>query len=974
VTREPTSLLELADCLDLSRDVVASRLQVLGLDPADRDSLRAALPEVMSGSSAFLDGFYDRLLRCAPTRALLTSPELVGRLKVQQTTYLAELFGADYDFDHALRCLQIGVIHHRIRLTPQWFVASYVHFLCDHIRVLWTTASTKEEGLARFVTLLKSALFDAALVLDGYAMSSESASRAQRVSAVPYGGPTPPSPATQTASVGEPAVSRMRVALDEAEERAVFLGLDERVIAALHRLGPAALGAIPGVLDAFYEMLSSWDETKSLVPPAVVDRLKLQVGSYWRELFSSRFDRPYAASRSLVGVVHERLGISAPVYLIGLARQLEHLIGKVVAASDTPHAALDALIRAVFFDVSFVLQAYVDARAQAVLRSDGFASELLAGLTAGVAIVDARMRVDAVNPALLSLFGLEAGFVRHVPLSEVLPIRAALQLVARAWERPQGRFTQVIDHGARYFRATALRLTPTGATEHVALVLDEITDLVRVQSEVGETQRSLSQVIEAVEALVWEADDATFTFTLVSRPALSLTGHRDVALLGRAHAFTSLIPEPQRTAFLARCRGLAVGSRIEIKHPLNKADGSVVWLRSEVARVRDVDGAELLRGVSIDITDSQLDEQRRLEAVGRLAGGIAHEYNNRLTVILSSLSLIDDVDDSNAELVTAARTAAERCAALTKQILSFAQRQILRPQPVDLNDLVGRATASLLTQVTGGVALELRFEPNLWRCSVDPKELEVALVNLISNARDSMPAGGRLTLETRNVPANDQSPEVGALDHVEVSVSDTGIGMNESVRLRAFEPFFSTKPDATGLGLSIVQGFVAQSGGRVSLTSESGAGTVVRMRFPRVAERAPEKISDSGGLPFVLAVDDEPALRFVLERLMKRYGFAVTTVGSIAEALDVLRSRRVDILVTDVVLGAGESGAVLAPEARKLQPDLPVIFISGFTRQELSLTTLGEGDWFIPKPFPTADLKAALQSALAVSARARRSG
>ncbi len=974
-----SALTQLAESLDLSPELVARRLHILGLGADERARLRALTPLVKANAPRFLDGFYDRLTRCPATRAWLTSADLVARLKPLQSEYLVELFEGDYDWLHALRCLRIGVVHHRVRLTPQWFVASYGHFLCEHIPLLMSASASVGEAIERLITLVKSALFDASLVLDGYAMSAENAVRAHRVTMNTAERSSTATGASMVAPSSTPSVSRTRVATDEASERAAFLGIDDAVVAELRALSALAEPTLPDVLTEFYGLLSSWEETGHLVAPPVVERLKRQVGSYWVELFRSDFDRPYAASRTLVGIVHERVGLSSPLYVIGLAKQVESLLRRAVSAARSPALAADALLRAVFFDVSFVLQAYVQARAEAVLRTDGFASELLAGLTAGVAIVDARLRVESANPALMHLFGLDAGLVRYVHIGEVIPIPAAVELAQRAWETSHQRVSAVVEREGRAFRATALRLSASGSSkESVALVLDEITDIVRVQSEVQRAERSYAHVVDALRALMWECDDATFTLSLVSRSSLEVTGYRDVALLGRAHGFTTLIPEPDRAAFVARCRALAIGAKAEVRHRVTKADGATAWVRSEVARYTGHDGHGVLCGVTVDVTAAHLEEQRRLEAIGRLAGGIAHEYNNRLTVILTSLALLTDADSGVPEdaLVREARLSAERCASVTRQILSVAQRQVLRPRPVALNDLLGAVRHTLARSLGDDVQLELRLAPDLWRCNVDEKELSAAIENLLANARDAMPGGGRLTITTRNVPANDHTAgEAAGQDLVEVSVEDTGVGMDESVKRRAFEPFFTTRPAATGLGLSIVRGFVAQSGGLVSLASEAGGGTVVKLLFPRLAERvAVVSLSVEDERPFVLAVDDEQPLRFVIQRLLQRLGYASAVVATVGEALDVLRARRVDVLVTDVVLGGGESGALLAPAARAIVPSLPVIYISGFTREELDLASLGERDQFISKPFGVSEFGGALRSALGAARVEKRRG
>ena len=957
---------ELVEALGLSADVVADRLRALGMRPDDRARLRAALPEVRANAPRFIDAFYDELGRCPSTRTWLVNDDVVRRLKKQQVGYLTRLFGDDLDWEHVLYCLHIGVVHHRVRLTPQWFVASYGHFVCQHLPILMQGAPSREEGIERVVVLLKSVLFDASIVLDAYAMSAENALRAERVV------PNRPHAAHASASTSSPAaaaapaVARSRLAFDEASDRASFLGIDDAVRAELATLAPAVDAVLPEMLEEFYALFSEWPATRDLVPAPAVDRLKASVASYWRELCRGTFDRSYAASRSLVGVVHERIGLSAPHYAIGLAHQVARLVRVAATVSDR---ATDALLRAVFYDLSFVLQAYVEAHAEAVLRTEGFAADLLAGMTSAVVMVDARMRVESANPALLTMFGLDARLVRWVRLGDVLPIPELVDLARQVW-RDGPRLSRVVRTETRTFRATGLRLTTHAGRESVALVVDELTDVVHLHAEVRQNERSYAQVLDVVRALVWEADDADgFTLTLVSRASADLLGRRDVTLLGRRDALLESIPEPDRTAFVARCARLAPGERAEVRHRLLHADGSTRHARTSVARLLDPSARPILVGVTVDVTASHLEDQARLEAVATLAGGAAHEYNNRLTVILTGLALLGEtpLDVSMQDLVRVARQSAEDCATLTKQLLGFAQRQTLRPAPLVPNDLIGAAQPMLRGLLGASVELELRLAPNVGRCSVDEKELMSSLLNVVSNAKESMPTGGRLTIATRNVSANDADD---VRDLVEIAIEDTGVGMDDGVRRRAFEPFFTTKPAARGLGLSAVRGFVAQSGGRVHLDPRVGGGTVVRLLFPRVDDASAVPVEDATR-PMVLAVDDEPTLRHVLRHVIKRLGYAVTVVGTVAEALAVLRAQRVDVLVTDVVLSRGETGTGLVAEARVLRPDLPVVYISGFTRDELELTALGSREWFLAKPFDLDELQRVLNLAAPVEATAK---
>ncbi len=959
----------LAADLHLTPTSITQRLAVLGLGPTERAALRALAPRASVAAPAVIAAFYQRLQDSAATRRWISDAALVGRLRGGLARYLDELFTAELDFEHALGRVHIGVVHNRIRLRPDWYIASYGQVICDLLPVLFEGTSSVDDALDLAVTLIKTVLFDASLALDGYAMS---ATQEAREATLPLERDAPAPVAAAASAPCSPMVARARVADQAASERAAFLGIDAGTLAELRALAPAATAQLPMMLEEFYAHVARWPDTQPLVPAPVVDRLKRSVDAYWRELFSADFQRPYAASRTLVGIVHERVGLSAPAYVIGLAHQLARLLRTAVPCAPSPRAAADALVRAVFFDLSFVLQAYVDARAEAVLRTDGFAAQLLAGLSAGVAILDHRTRIEVVNRALLALFAVDPGVARFAELRTVVPVPEIVTLVDRL--RASGerdRVSTVVRWGGRTYRASALRLAATDGT--IALVIDELDELVRTHHEALALERDLSTAFDHVGAMTWAAD-ASGTLAMASRSTLQVTGHRDVALLARPGAFLALLPEPDRARLVAAWGALAPGDQTELVHRITRLDGAPAWLRTIVARDATEPGARY-RGLSVDVTEAHLANERRMEAIGKLAGGIAHEYNNQLTVILSTMQLLtDEVSGEARAMVDDARDAAMACATLTRQLLAFAQRQPLRPRVVQLNQVIDGARASLGRFLAANVHLELQLDPHLWSCNVDVAELELALASLIANANESMPQGGRLTLSTRNVPATATAdPRLRAAeDLVEVAIRDTGVGMDVPVRERAFEPFFTTKDMGTGLGLASVHGFVAQSGGRVTLDTQRGAGTVVRLMFPRVAP-----VNDpaaASGRPLVLAVDDEAPLRRILARLLAHLGYEVVIASSTETALEILRRTRPDVLLTDVVLANEDSGVALAARARALIPGLPVVYISGYTREQLDLHALADREWFVTKPFEREVLARALADAVRAAPWAARRG
>jgi signal transduction histidine kinase/CheY-like chemotaxis protein len=374
-------------------------------------------------------------------------------------------------------------------------------------------------------------------------------------------------------------------------------------------------------------------------------------------------------------------------------------------------------------------------------------------------------------------------------------------------------------------------------------------------------------------------------------------------------------------------------------------------------------------------TEAALRQAQKMEAVGQLTGGVAHDFNNLLTVISGNLDLIRRTRDEarRTALIENAQRAAERGARLNQQLLAFARRQSLRPVHVDLNRQLGEF-ATLLDQAVGEtVEVETDLAPDLWTSHVDLAQFEAAVLNLAVNARDAMPEGGRLHIETRNVtvaPEAQPAEHVPPGDYVAVRVSDNGVGIPPEIRDRVVEPFFTTKGQGkgSGLGLSQVYGFVRQSGGYLDISSEPGAGTAVSMYLPRSHGRVPrgavagERASGAAG-ESILVVEDNTDVRAVVVAMLEDLGYRVFSAANGTEAVDILqRDGAVDVVFTDIVMPQGPNGLDVAREARRLRPDAKVLLTSGFSGD----IEFGEGeDWrVLQKPFRPADLARALRGVL----------
>ena len=341
---------------------------------------------------------------------------------------------------------------------------------------------------------------------------------------------------------------------------------------------------------------------------------------------------------------------------------------------------------------------------------------------------------------------------------------------------------------------------------------------------------------------------------------------------------------------------------------------------------------------------------QKLESLGRLAGGVAHDFNNLLTGITGYASLLLERANDDVELrrdLGEIKRAADRAAELTKQLLAFGRRQVLNPRPLDLNAVVAEVGALLQRLLGDHVALDILPEPTLGTVRADPGQIEQVLVNLVVNGRDAMPDGGKLTITTRN--ADD--------GFVELSVSDTGLGMDDKTRSQIFEPFFTTREQGVGLGLASVYGIVQQSGGDVTVESQPGTGSTFTVRLPRVLELVEptvtsEEPAPQAGSETILLVEDEDVVRDLTRRVLERQGYTVLACadGIEAVALAELDDRPIDLLLTDVVM-PGMRGYDVAKKVAGTRPEIKILYMSGYAEEALVGRPAFAGNALIEKPF-----------------------
>ncbi|HEY1505483.1 MAG TPA: response regulator [Stellaceae bacterium] len=450
----------------------------------------------------------------------------------------------------------------------------------------------------------------------------------------------------------------------------------------------------------------------------------------------------------------------------------------------------------------------------------------------------------------------------------------------------------------------------------------------------------------------------------------------NVALLERPFHPTTLISVVQSSLRSRRRQYECKRLNEELEIRVNERTGELAAANRQL--LRQIEERERV--------ETTLRQMQRLEAVGQLTSGVAHDFNNLLTVVLGNISFLErdfaaaGINGKTSQRLSYMRSAAERGAKLTDQLLSFSRRQRLEPRSLDLNEIVVSMRDLLQSTMGGSVQIETDFQEKLWPAMVDATQLELAILNLAINARDAMDVGGTLTVSTANIalgePRYPEEPRPG--DYVAVCVSDTGTGMDETVRRKVFEPFFTTKEigKGSGLGLSQVLGFAQQSSGGVRIESEPGQGTRVHIYLPRsaaLAERPSTAFTGSNAPALanggkVLLVDDDNAVREVTAAMLRDLGYVVLEAGSGGGAFDLLeRERRIDLIVMDFAM-PGMNGAEVARQARIDRPKIPILFITGFA-DRAAISGI-DGAQIIGKPFSRDELADKVTQVL--SARGQR--
>jgi PAS domain S-box-containing protein len=623
-----------------------------------------------------------------------------------------------------------------------------------------------------------------------------------------------------------------------------------------------------------------------------------------------------------------------------------------------------------------------------------------------IILLDTQGRPTSWNPGIRRVLGYEKVEFLRTTAADLYPPEArktGVPAADLAAADHRGRATVerwlLRKDGSRFFGSLATTSVHDrdGRLLGYARRLRDLSQRKQVEEQLRRKQDALELALEAAGLGTWEHDLQSGSDFLDAR-AKALFGLAEDEPPTHARWLEAIHPEDRESTLASWEQAVRERSGYSAEYRVVWPDGSVHWVMAVGRCVTDPATHAPLHftGVVLDLTERRrteehLQESLRLEAVGRLAGGIAHDLNNMLAAILGFGDLLAqsfDAADPRIRDVEQISRAASRSATLTRQLLAFARREMIQPRALDINTVVQHALPLLPPTLGENVELELRLAPDLAGVYADPRQIEQILMNLVLNARDAMPRGGRVTIETGTVHLG---PGAGAWRPEEerglsgrftmLAVTDTGHGMDAATLRRIWEPFFTTKPpgQGTGLGLSSVYGAVKQSGGFVWADSEPGRGTSVQVYWPELlatpeppqAEAEPET-AVLGGTETVLVVEDEDLVRALAVRALQSLGYTCLEARDAEGALLRLQGDPpVDLVISDVVM-PGMSGGALGERLARLRPGIPVVYISAFTDEEvIRRGMLGEGGMFLQKPFTTRELARVVRGALDAAAAAR---
>jgi two-component system, cell cycle sensor histidine kinase and response regulator CckA len=623
---------------------------------------------------------------------------------------------------------------------------------------------------------------------------------------------------------------------------------------------------------------------------------------------------------------------------------------------------------------------------------------VLDSMSEGLVAADEQGKFVLWNPAAEKIVGMGAAPVARNKWTEhygifmpdkVIPFPPEENPLARAIHGETSTAVMYLRHAQRpegvFVEANASPLRDrNGVVRGGVAAFRDITERRRTEAELQRSEERFSKAFRSSPMPITISTEAEGRYLDVNDAFLRLLGYERHYVIGRTSLDLRFWEEPaDRVEMIRQLKSAGQVSGLHVKC---RTSGGEIRTVEVSADVIDIDGRRCVLSNMRDITETlQLEAQfrqaQKMEAVGQLAGGVAHDFNNMLGVIMGysdlSLGLVEPGVPLSKHLAQI-KKASERAALLTRQLLTFSRRQVVFPKILDLNEIVNNVTTMLLRMVSEDIAVSFRPTIPLGSISADPGQIEQVLMNLVVNARDAMPGGGSIIIETGHVVLDEYyvsghpDSHVGA--YVVLAVSDTGCGMDEALKAKIFEPFFTTKGvgQGTGLGLSTVYGIVKQNEGNIFVYSELGKGTTFKIYFPRVAAAAEAlgQVNEETELlhrsATILVVEDDEPLRTLSVSLLQDAGYSVIEATNAEHALEILKNPQtpIDLLLTDVIMPR-KTGVELLAEARLIRPELRSVFMSGYTGDLIALRGgMGPDAVFLEKPFTRTSLLAKIHSTL----------
>jgi two-component system, cell cycle sensor histidine kinase and response regulator CckA len=634
----------------------------------------------------------------------------------------------------------------------------------------------------------------------------------------------------------------------------------------------------------------------------------------------------------------------------------------------------------------------VEQRDQSLMQANARSELILNTTIDGVMLEDADGRILDANPASCRLLGYTRDEMLGLEWAEMEVGRNPEEMAALLGGILDGRRSRFdsrlrTKHGEILDVEVSATVVPQ-ESGRILTALKDVTERKRAEDALDENRRLLQSVIDASSAVIYVKDPGG-RYLLINRQFERLFHVDKGMILGKSDY--DLFSREAADLFAANDRrALAAGRAVEFEETARGVEGPRDYISIKAPLFDNSGKPYAVCGISTDITDrkrieGQLRQSQKMEAIGSLAGGIAHDFNNLLTAIngyshlaLQGMEASHPLRDFLLEILKAG----ERAAGLTRQLLAYSRKQEMAPAPVNLNTIVSDMERMLRRLISENVELVAILAPDIGMVMADRSQVEQIILNLALNARDAMPQGGTLTLETRRKMLDasyvETHLEASPGPHVMLAVNDTGIGMTPEVQARIFEPFFTTKEvgKGTGLGLSVVYGIVKQSGGSISVYSEPGMGTTFRIYFPEItqAQEAPEAaeqpVETYRGTGTLLLVEDDESVRHFTRRILESLGYFVLEAADGLQALEVLKSHAgsVRLVITDVVMPK-MGGMALAERIRAAPPAPPILFVSGYSEYGGGHNGIvSQGERFIQKPFNPQDLGKMVQDILSGNA------